>query len=64
MRFGLMKQDAAKETRLVSVSTVKMKISCMIAIVLSENPSLNLLLQIWMMRAMSLVLHQFLTMAV
>ncbi len=64
MRFGLMKQDAAKETRLVSVSTVKMRISCMIAIVLSENPSLNLLLQIWMMRAMSLVLHQFLTMAV
>jgi hypothetical protein len=26
MRFGLMKQDAAKETRIVSVSAVKMRI--------------------------------------
>jgi len=26
MRFGLMKQDAAKETRIVSISTVKMRI--------------------------------------
>jgi len=26
MRFGLMKQDAAKETRIVSVSTVEMRI--------------------------------------
>ena len=26
MRFGLMKQDAAKETRIISVSTVEMRI--------------------------------------
>ena len=26
MRFGLMKQDAAKETRIVSISTIKMRI--------------------------------------
>ncbi len=64
MRFGLMKQDTAKETRIVSVSAVKMRVSCVIAIVLSGNPSLNPLLRIWMMWAMSLVLHQFLTMAV
>ena len=31
----------------------------MIAIVLSGNPSLHPLLRMWMMRAMSLVLHQF-----
>jgi hypothetical protein len=28
MRFGLMKQDTAKETRIVSISAVKMRISC------------------------------------
>ncbi len=64
MRFGLMKQDAAMVTRIVSVSAVEIRISWVIAVVLSENPSLNLLLRIWMMRAMTLVLHQFLTMAV
>ncbi len=64
MRFGLMKQDTAKETRIVSVSTVEMRISGMNTIVLSEKPSLNPLLRIWMMWAMSLVLHQFLMMAV
>ena len=64
LRFGLMKQDAAKETRIISVSAVEMRISCVNAIVLSEKPSLNPLLRIRMMRAMSLVLHQFLTMAV
>jgi hypothetical protein len=64
MRFGLMEQDATKETRIVSNSAVEMKISCVIAILLSENPSLHPLLQIWMMRAKTLVLHQFLTMAV
>jgi hypothetical protein len=26
MRFGLMKQDAAKETRIVSISAIKMRI--------------------------------------
>jgi hypothetical protein len=50
MRFGLMKQDAASETRIVSVSTIEKKISCVMPIVLSENPSLNPLLRIWMMR--------------
>ena len=64
MRFGSMKQDAAKETRIVSISAVKMRIECVIAIVLSGNPSLHPLLWMWMMRAKSLVLHQFLTMAV
>jgi hypothetical protein len=64
MRFGLMEQDATKETRIVFDSAVEMRISCVIAILLSENPSLHPLLRIWMMRAMSLVLHQFLTMAV
>jgi hypothetical protein len=64
MRFGLMKQDATKEMRIVSVSAVKMRFSCVIAVLLSENPSLHPLLRIWMKRAMSLVLHQFLTMAV
>ncbi len=59
-----MKQDAAKEMRIVSISAVKMRIECVIAIVLSGNPSLHRLLQMWMMRAKSLVLHQFLTMAV
>ncbi len=64
MRFGLMKQDATKETRIISISAIEMRISCVNAIVLSEKLSLNPLLRIWMMRAMSLVLHQFLTMAV
>ncbi len=63
MRFCLMKQDAAKETRIVSVSAVEMRIYCVIVIVLSGNPSLHPLLRMWMMWAMSLVLHQFLTMA-
>jgi hypothetical protein len=64
MRFGSMKQDTAKKTRIVSVSAIEMRIECVIAIVLSGNPSLHPLPWMWMMRAKSLVLHQFLTMAV
>ncbi len=47
MRFGLMKQDAAKEMRIIPISAVEMRISCMNAIVLSKKPSLNPLLRIW-----------------
>ncbi len=47
MRFGLMKQDAAKETRIVSISAIETRIECVIAIVLSGNPSLHPLLQMW-----------------
>jgi hypothetical protein len=49
MRFGLMKQDAAKDMRNISVSAIGMRISCVNAIVLSKKPSLNLLLWTWMM---------------
>ncbi len=62
-RFGLMKQDTAKETRIKFVSAVKIRIFCVNAIVLSDKASPNLLARIWMMWAMSLLLHQFLTMA-
>jgi hypothetical protein len=64
MRFGSMKQNATKETRTVSFRAVKMRIECVIAIVLSGKPSLHPLLRMWMMRAKSLVLRQFWTMAV
>jgi hypothetical protein len=64
MRFGLMKKDTTQEKRIVPVSTVEMSISCINAIMLSEKPALHPVLRTWMMQMMSLVLHQFLTIAV
>jgi hypothetical protein len=39
MRFGLMKPDNAKEMKILFVSAMEMRISCITTIVLSRKPS-------------------------